>query len=195
MTQENEYTKAKQIRKLLAIMISAMLAAILLAVGMLYRYNPSGIYLAKNVLLAPESLPSLRYSEGNQRLGTASRFAFSNIEFMYFDVKRGKWEKKAIEAELYSRFYEMIADRQSLGEVSQDIINLFNTGRHSLLTINVQQGSVGSDKDSVKFLQASFAPEGDYFRILLRSHGTKDHWVYFHYPGIYQNVLNLFTDL
>src|SRR5947207_328834 len=86
MTEIQESTKKKQILTLLSILGLGIGTAFIFVVIMLSYYNPTGSYLAKNVLISPENLSKMRFSETNNiKASEKSRFMLDRLEFTYFD--------------------------------------------------------------------------------------------------------------
>lgn len=193
MAEINDLSRAKQIRNLLFILCSGMGTALAFAFAVLYFYSPSGSYLAKNVLLSPESVLIMRYADMNSKTGSTSRYVFDSIEFSYYSTSLVKWVRLPVDMQKYTDFYTMIADERSLVNADQNSVNIFlGSAKPSMLTIMVK-----AEKDDLRqvlsktFLTIEFA--GDYYRITLRDHNSQEGQAYFYHPGIYQQVLKLFV--
>jgi len=172
-------SQRSQIRNLLAVLAAAVLAAGAISSWMLYHYNPSGIYYAQNVLLAPQLL-------GQAPTSKKGGMAFQGVEYIYAE---GSSEQKInLTKNLYQAFYDTIAPEKSLDPVSDDVIAKFGKGKVSRLVLKVQKN--GSEED---FQEVHFAPQGDFYRVQLRMEGDEGNWAYFYHPGIAAEVRKLFT--
>lgn len=192
MTEIRDSSKASQITMLLAVLGAGILAAFLMAVGLLYNYNPEGSYLANNVLLSPEQASVMRFSEGNAKTDTLLRFSFDKIEFAFYDLTKRQWRQVTLDLEKYAAFYNMVQGEQSLVNVNDEIKALFNRGYPSNLQIKMQMDRGAAAKTgSSTFLQADFVQ--DYYRVQLREQAVGQAWAYFYHPGIHAQVLKLFV--
>ncbi len=192
MAEIHDSSKPTQIRNLLLVFGSGIAAALALAFGMLYYYNPPGAYLAKNALLAPANLLSMRYSEATIRGANNLPFVFDGIDFSYFDAAKQQWQRIAVDMLKYADFYLLIDDDASLTDVSDDVKNAFNRGHAATIILKARQGEAGKVA-SMDFLNVDFAGEGNYYRIQLREHRDSEGWAYFHHQGIYQQIQQLFV--
>lgn len=187
-------SKMQQIRSLLFVVISGVFIAIVLAVGMLNYYNPSGEYLAKNVLLEPERALSMRFSEGNSKQKNHTHFIFDRIEFIHYDHTNHPITVR-INMQKYAAFYDLVKNETSLSVVSNQIEDLFNQSRIASLHLQVREENDKSTSNAViNFSVVDFLQSGDYYRVQLRtqnSPGSSIPWAYFYHPGIYQDILTL----
>jgi hypothetical protein len=191
-SEPKQFSKARRIEALLIILGSGVSLAFALALFMLYYYNPSGSYLAKNVLLAPDSALAIRYGESNQRTGRITHFVYDGAEFSYYDLLEKKWKRLLIDSKKYAEFYQRVGEDLSLSEVSDEIRGSFNALYPSTLSINIHAEN-DSSKSSKVFSQAVFAEGSDYYRVQLRDDGSSEGWAYFYHPGIYQQVFKIFV--
>ena len=184
------YSKTKQIKNLLYVFGTAVVSALLRAGGMIYYYNPAGVYKAKNVLLTPENAFTLHYVEpGTQQKG---RIVFDRLQFSYFDPEIKKQKIVAVAQSVYAKFYTMVEEDSSILEPDHAIFNKFNEGNPAVLALKVQiEGGGASRALQHTFAQVDFAAGGDYYRVQLRQQSAGIDWVYFHHPGIYQQFFNL----
>lgn len=193
MTKLNPASKS-EIRNLLAVILSGVLCAFILAGFMLYYYGPTGHYFARNVLLSPSLIMKLNFQETNPKSGEVSRFVFDGIEFSYYDNSKKAWKQTAVSPAAYEKFYELISQDVSLEIAGQDIPNLFLKGNAARLTLKVKKES--KVESSRIFQEVFFANEGDYYRVELREQGyVQGELAYFYHPGIYQEALKQLTAL
>lgn len=172
-------SQRSQIRNLLTVLAAAVIAAGAISGWMLYHYNPSGIYYAQNVLLAPQLL-------GQTPIAKKGGIAFQGIEYIY--PEGGSEQKINLSKNLYQAFYDTIAAEKSLDPVSDDVIAKFGKGKLPRLVLKIQKN--GSLED---FQEVHFAPQGDFYRVQLRMEGSEGNWAYFYHPGITPEVAKLFT--
>lgn len=183
----------RQIRNLLMVLFSSVMCAFLVSGMLLYYYSPSGRYVVKNALLAPELTTALMYNDTNHKTGGSSRFVFDGIEFAFYDSETKQQRKLQITPEQYQNFYQLIASEQSLLDVSKEVVALFNQEATAKLSIKVRTESHAAWQDETKIFQSVlFVFEGDFFRIELHEEKSANNWVYFYHPGIYQEVMKVF---
>lgn len=180
-------SKGSRIRTLLTVFGMGIAAAFLLAMLMLYYYNPSGSYVTGNVLLSPEKIIELKFLEGNSKKG--GRIGFSGMEFSYYDEGLKKRKHFIVTNEAYQMLYSLLADNQSLVKVDEEIKRIFNLGHPATLVLKTKQQTVSGQNDAQHFLQVDFIK--DYYRVQLRDQVPGQNWAYFYFPGIYDKALNL----
>lgn len=177
-------SQRKQIRNLLGVLTASVAAAGLISSWMLYHYNPSGIYYAQNVLIAPQLIGSLTYQDLDPKGGKKGKVVFDQIEYAY--PEGDKEQKYPVPQNLYETFYDEISPEPSLNPVPDDALAAFHKGKPSKLILKIQNNG-----KSENFQEVHFAQEGDYYRVQLRE-GDGDGWVYYHHPGISDKVARLF---
>lgn len=185
---EKNISPQKQVRNLLLVIGSAVGLAIALALFSLHYYSPTGSYLAKNVLLSPENVKNMSFSEQNPKTGKMTHYTFDEIEFSFFDTAKKSWRKQSVHLQQYEDFYQTVAHLRSLSSVGPEIKDLFSTGHPSILSIKMK--NEGSDA-SKPFIDVHFSE--DYFRVELREQSPTENWAYYFSPNIYQKALLLFS--
>lgn len=181
-------SKSEQIRRLLLVFGSGIALAIVLSLGMLYYYNPSGVYLAKNVLVSPESALSMRFSEGSEHRGASNRSVLSDIVFSFYDLSKHQINQRSIDLEQYRAFYQLVENDRSIEMPSDEIRGLFNQGSVASIVMSVRgenEKSYSTPFSSRVFQTVDLLEKGDYYRVQLRVQNTFDNWAYFYHPGIY----------
>jgi hypothetical protein len=192
MKENRHSSKTKQIRSLLLILSCGVASAFIIALGLLYYYNPSGIYLAKNVLIAPENALNMAFNHADTKKD-GRRLVFDAIEFSYFDPDLRQSRHHAIDMKKYEEFYALISDDKSLVDTTDEVKRFFIKGHPANLKLKVR-----TDREASKavtpdvFLEVTFADNGDFYRIQLREQGKGEGWAYFYHPDIHRKVLNLF---
>jgi hypothetical protein len=194
MVETKEISKSKQIRTLLLVVGSGVTAALVLALFMLYYYNPSGTYLAGNVLLAPDSALNLRYIETNHRTKDASRFVFAGIEFSFYDTVQKKWQRKKIEMDKYREFYAQVEGDRSLTDIDDNVRKSFTSRYPATLSLSIHLENDTTAANNKEFSQAVFSEGSDYYRVQLRDQGSSEGWAYFYHPGIYSKIMKIFSN-
>ena len=188
MKKMNGHSKFKDVRRLLSVVGAALLCAILLTTGMLHYYGPNGRYSSQNVLLSPENAFSLSFADPGTK--SAGRYIFDRLDFSYYDVKTKQKKVVDVNEEKYGRFYALVKNEESLAVVDDAVLNLFSHGASTSLTLMIEAPTGGK----TVFSEVDFTDQGDYYRVLLRQDGRSgDGWAYYHSPGIYQKVMDLFT--
>lgn len=195
MAEIKQTSKADQITMLFVVIGASVIAACAIAMTFLYYYNPTGSYIAGKMLVEPDRLEKMGYSEAVVRGGDNTPFVLAEIRFGHFDSALKGWVNTPVDMDKYARFFSLIAADTSLSEINDTIRAGFLQGHPSKLILSAKRaGSVQDTK--TEFLQVDFSNEGNYYRINLRAQTTKkaneDLWVYFYHPGIGKEVLNLF---
>ncbi len=180
MTIETKPAKRKEVRNLLLVMGSAVACALALALWMLYQYNPTGRYLAKNVLLSPQIMSQISYPETDPKTGATLRYVFDSFEFSYFDTAKKTWSHSTVKPEAYREFYQAVAEDVSILPISEEMRALFSKTPPTTLLVHMHQG--GATDGKITFQEVDFAPGGDFYRIQLRVEAET--WAYFFHPGI-----------
>ena len=187
-------SKGTEIRRLLVVFGSAACLAIILTLGMLYYYNPSGVYLARNVLIAPDSASTMRFSEGESRRGNSERLVLDDIIFSFYDLDTRQIKKMHVDMKEYGVFYDLTSNDRSMEAISDDVRVLFQGSKLASMILNVRgENEQTTQSISKVFLQVDFSDSGNYYRVQLRTQGSQDTWAYFHHQGIYQKSKNIFT--
>lgn len=184
----------KRVRNLIYVIGSGILFAVAITAFMLYKYNPSGRYLLSNTLLSPETIPQMSYNAYDPKTNGTSRFVFDKIEFSYFDFKNNQWISRTDSIINYGKFYQLVRSEKSVLNPSKEIIALFNQKPPATITLKVHTESPAQWQATTKnFQEVQFANEGDYFRIQLHDQSAHTQWVYFYYPHIYYEIMQLFN--
>lgn len=172
-------SQRKQIRNLLTVLAAAIVAAGGISAWMLYHYNPSGIYYAQNVLLAPELI-------GTAQDSRKGKVFFEEVQYVY---PTGQSEQSlTLPQDLYAAFYKSIAHDQSVQPIPEELIASFAQGKNPRLILKMQSNGL-----SETFQEVNFSPSGDYYRVQLRMEGQEGVWAYYYHPQIAQEVHKLFT--
>lgn len=192
MAVKNDSSQVRQVKVLLSVLGAGLTAGILMALLMLYYYNPAGSYLATNVLLDPENAYALRFVEPGAKAKSEGRYVFEGMYFSYFDKNARELKTISVAKDKYAEFYKLITNDESLVEPAEEIKNLFNQGHPASLILKVR--SVGDDAskgiDKI-FTSIDLVDEGDYYRIQLRQSTPSAEWIYFMHPEIYQTALKM----
>ncbi len=159
----------RQIIQLLSVLFAGLLTAVLALAFMVYSWSPSGDYLAKNVLLSPETVGQLSSAK--------SRLVFDHVEF----------QNKKVNREAYAKFYDLVSRDRSLSEVSKEVEKLFNSPDLASIVIAVRKGKEG---EALPFQEVSF--KGDYFRVELHEERPQDRFAYFYHPQITEQAKAIF---
>lgn len=190
MAEIRQESKNKEIRNLLFVIFSGILGAFAVALGMLYYYNPTGSYLAGNVLLSPESTQVIRFNDVNPKTGATSKFLFDQVEFTYFDAKLKQWKNLNVDQDKYVKLYQAISSDRSL-DATDEIKILFNKDPSKLILKIRSDTNVAANAITKPFIEVNFANDGDYYRIELHEENSLDTWAYFYHPGIYKETFNI----
>jgi hypothetical protein len=183
-----ERRKHHDIRNILGVLGTAVISAGLLSLLFLYYYGPSGRYIAGQTLLDPTLIEQIDYPYQHPRSGRKVHFRFGHITFSYFDSQQGEVRIPSISLETYQRFYTIVASEKSLQELTQNVQDLFFKSNPSLLTMSMRTMEEAENRVTKVF---QFIQE-DYFRVQLHQKNEGE-WAYFYRPGLYQDVIHLFT--
>jgi hypothetical protein len=186
-----DISKIKQVRSFLFVFGSGIVFAFILALSMLYIYNPSGVYFAKYLLIAPENFQLMSFKDKDPATGEIANVVLDRVEFIYYDEKEKKWNQQSIDHKKYEEFYKMIENDKSISSISDEVKTLFYTEHPSSLSFMIK--AKNSSSEILKtFGTMQIAEHADYYRIRLRVEGEEP-WIYFYYPSINRKLLNLFV--
>lgn len=182
---EKESSSRKQIRKLMVVMGSAVICALLLAYFMVANYGPSGRYQVSNILLEPSFAEKISYQDTDPQTSKNSRYTFDRFELVHFDIGTNHWESARLNEKQFNQIYQLIGGDKSAAEVTPDMQSLFYASTPASLTIVVH----AENRENTKILQEiQFADHGDYYRILLRDDTTRQNWIYFYHPKAFELI-------
>lgn len=186
-------SQKNQIGNLLIILTSGILAALLIAGILLYNYGPSGRYEFKRTLIAPDLIESLSFTDSNSKTGGMSRFVFGGMDYAYYDAQDKQWKQTPVTFEQYANFYQAVGSKESLVNVEDAVVSLFNEGNLPKLIVMARTESDASWQDQKKtFQELQFSRDGNYFRVQLREDNRGSHWAYFYMPGILARAQSYF---
>lgn len=149
----------KQIRNLLVVLFSGVLAALALGSYFLYYYGPSGVYVAQNVLLTSTTMEKIQITD---------------ISFSHFDPQTSLLRKESISLDAYKEFYDQVAHDRSIPAEQGT--------RHFLSKISALKLYVAPNQKL--YQEIDFSPDGDYYRVQLFEHNGLEPFAYFYHPGI-----------
>lgn len=193
INDNREPTSKSDIRNLLGVIFSALAAAFLITGFFLYYYSPSGKYLIQNALIDPQLVDKLVFNDNNPKTGAFDRYVYDDMLFSYYDSDKKTWQKAKVSPDQYRAFYKIVQNDLSILEVPNDVLMLFNQENIAKLIIQVRTESHAAWQDNTKpFQQIHILPTGDYYRVELREQNSKNQWVYFRHPHVYQDVIGIF---
>ncbi len=182
----------KEVQNLILMLSSAVFLAFLIVVGLVYYFGSSGTYLLRDVLISPDALKRISFSDYDQETGERSPFVFNKIEFIRAESRGREWGRYAVSKESYEEFYNLVSHERSIPQVSDQMIEQFETIVPSTLTIFVQaRDNKGTRENGFIFQRVEFLDREDVFRVQMRD--SQGSWIYFSYPGIYNKVVELFA--
>jgi len=189
---ENEDAR-RQIRNLLTVIGSSIVAAFLITGFFIWNYGPSGRYEIATTLLAPHLLNELNYNDSNPKTGGFDRFVFDRIVFSYLSPGKS-WVKTTISEQEYAQFYEIVKNTKSVANPPSDIAADFMRDPVGFLSFIVRTESPAAWQAVEKtFQEVQFAKNDNYFRIELHEQNPGEHWAYFYHPGIVTEAFKLFA--
>ena len=190
--EKEKKSTGKLIRDLLMVFSLGMVSAVLVALATLYYFGPTGSYKAENILLSPEVMAQLSFSDISPQTGTPIPYTFDRIEFQHFNVETREWRRSTVDKEAYANFYSMISGDRSLTVVPEDVISFFNKQSPSTLTLTVKKKGVNSgSEESRTFQEVQILNFNDYYRIQIHDKEEVISWAYFYHENIFQKSLEL----
>jgi hypothetical protein len=183
----------EQIIYISLLLTSAIASAALLAGYMIYRYGPSGRYVAGHTILSPYVLDKINYKDHNPKTGSQGHYIFDSIQFSYFDKVKGEQRQLSIDPTDYQKFYILVEAVKSLENTPADIQREFNQGFLASLNLTMRTDNSAAAAQVSKIFQVIQFTDKDYFRVHLHSEENTGEWAYFYQPHIYQDVIKLFT--
>ncbi len=185
-------TIAGQIRRLLFILGTGVLAALIVAAALVWRYDIASGYTLHDILLSPDTIQVLQERGEKGQKGSFPRFVFNGLSLRYYDTDAKQWREQPVSLKEYQMLYEVIDNDQSIGNPSEDIANQFRTGYAATMSILTH-----SEKDSSthSFQQIQFSSLGDYYRVELRQESQKsEQWAYFRHPAIFEKLIAIVSE-
>lgn len=180
----------KQIKQLLVVLSSAVIGGFLLAWIMIMYYGPSGNYIAGQTILSPDIIERINFKDTHPKTGQNVQFMFDHTEFVFFDYLRGSWQQKQISHQSYVKFYGYIANDKSLGDLKEEILDLFQKPSPTALITSVRTDTT----PIAKIFQVIQFTKEDYYRVKLHGQDDEGKWAYFYHSGLYQTILSLFAN-
>lgn len=194
MGEESDLSTKKRISSFLLLIGGSIVSALLIALGMIYYYGPSGLYEAKKITLSPDFFSQLKFYDTSPKTGGPSAFVFDALQFSYYDQETHSWKNVVVSHDQYQKFYDLISEDVSLGDVTPEIVKQFSTSYYVSLSMSVRIDTNLDKEASTKTIQeVNFVDKGEYYRIELRSEHSNQNWVYFYHPSIYTKVMKIFT--
>ncbi|NGX60842.1 MAG: hypothetical protein K940chlam9_00314 [Chlamydiae bacterium] len=185
--------KKKELQNLIILLGSSVFVGFVAVVGLLYYFGSSGTYLLRNVLISPDAIEKVPFQNKD------SPFVLNKIEFETVDMQGRQWGRYAVGLESYRAFYEMVENERSVAQLTDEMLNQFQTISPSTLTIFVQsRDTTRFQGDGWVFQQVEFLDNSDLFRVYYQrgvdGEGLPhEEWIYFFSPGILREVTELFA--
>lgn len=183
----------KQIRNILTLLLAGVLCGGLIAGYMIYRYGPSGKFIAGNIILAPETLDKINFADPDSKGRGKTRLVFDGAQFSFFEKNIGKVQKFPVTMENYEQFYNRVKPLVSLEKVEDKVKRLFDSHEIAILSITMRPEYSYKDQTAVKLFQVIQFIESEYFRVQVPGAGGLDEWAYYYEPGLYPQLFNLFV--
>ncbi len=181
------FSKKFAIIRILSIIFSGVIGAVLLSGLMVYFYSPSGQYLSKDIILSPDIIKQMQISEGDLKKRNAPVLLIDRTLFSYLEA--GKLRQQVIDIEVYKRFYDMVDSDKSLLDSDMILEMPYKIAPKLVLTTFIKDSMKGRSI-STPFQIIEFADQ-DYYRVKLHDAKNIQHqeeWAYFHHPGIQKKM-------
>lgn len=164
--------------KLIAVLASGVLAAVLVTLFFIGFFGPSGRYVLTSVLLAPDVLQQLNYNDLNPKTGAMDRFVFDEIQVEWYAPMH---EKTTLSIPQFKQLYLSINRDKNLASINPSIERAFLPASAATISIMVRTESNAEWQKATKdFQQIQVAAVGGYYRVLLHEESSSPQWVYFH---------------
>lgn len=182
----------KEVQNLILMLSSAVFVAFVAVVGLVYYFGSSGTYLLRDILISPDAIQRISFTDYNPETGERAPFIFNKIEFIRAESRGREWGRYAVSKQSYEEFYNIVSYERSIPRISDATVEQFEIIVPSTLTIFVQaRDNKGTQENGFIFQRVEFLDNEDVFRVQMRDdQGT---WVYFSYPGIYNKIVELFA--
>ncbi len=148
----------KELRNLMTVLLSAVVFAGAIAGGSLWYYGAFGEYFLRSVLISPDLVGELAYSEKK------SQYHFDRIELSYIDPDSLQPISIQVDLETYGTIYQILAGGKNVSAEEQTTARFVSSSLPTL-TFYVKASDGGGQS---LFQQVQFAPDGDLFRVELR---------------------------
>ncbi len=189
MNKQNR-SKRNEISAFLVVVFGGGAFAVLVAIGLVLFYGPSGLYDLKYALLSPNMIDELKYQDVSPQTGARQNFVFDSINFTYFHPGEGRWKKVVVDREKYQKFYDLVVGDVSVKGVTPTITDQFLSSYPAMLEIIVHPDDKYSTVTKT-FQEVTFAYQGDYYRIELHEESSQKKWAYFFHKDIYKTALEI----
>lgn len=185
--------KNQQIKQFLTVIALGILFGLGGVYYLVKQHNPSNQMVVKQVLLTPDTLQNLWYSDYNPKTGKMSRFVLSGIFLDHFDETKGERVKEEVSLRIYSDFFDLIQNDKSL-EDPTEAYALFSNQPQAILSIQVKSESQ-IDSSAVKdnFQVVEIAQNGSFYRVKIHEDSPKGQWAYFQQKHLYKKLLKLIS--
>jgi hypothetical protein len=182
----------KEVQNLILMLSSAVFIAFIAVVALVYYFGSSGTHLLRDILISPDALKQISFTDYDSDSGDRSSFIFNKIEFTRAESSGKEWGRYGVSKQSYEEFYNLVSHERSIPKISDMMIEQFNQIVPSTLTIFVQaRDNKGTRENGFIFQRIEFLDNEDVFRVQMRD--SQESWVYFSYPGIYNKVIELFA--
>jgi len=194
MAIESKLSPKKQITNFLFVIAAGVIFGFAIVGFFLYRYNPSGQYVAKNVLISPHTLAHLWYSDQNPKTGGESRFVFDGVIAEQYSESAQRWIERPISLTVYQKFYRFIQDDVSIKD-AEAVESFFSSVRPLRVKIMVrtESNAVWQAVQEI-FQEIQIVRDTGYYRVQLHEDGPGTHWAYFQHRGIYDLAVQLLQE-
>jgi hypothetical protein len=184
----------REVRNLILLLSSATCIAFIAVVALVYYFGSSGTYLLRTILVAPEALEKISFTDYDPTSKRQIEYVFDKIEF----VRTGKEGQKhfSVTPQAYAHFYKLLYSERSIPTVTEHMVRAFNlTTPSALLILAKPRDPKLFSAGSILFQQVQFIEGAELFRVQLRTlqGAPLEEWAYFRYPGISEDVVALFA--
>jgi len=174
-----ENDKKLESLKLILVLCCAVISGIFLSAYFVHYYGTQEQYLSSDLILSPESMRELSEDIAQKELLKPPKIF----------VLEDNSDKIELSFSKYQRFYRLIQEDQSLGDMQPALIDLFE--HTPLITLQINFFPEKGDRGSLQTIQ--ILKSGDYYRIHSLSK-AKDQWVYYSHLGIGNQIVEILNN-
>ena len=173
----------KEVKQFILLLSIAAVGGFLFTAWLIAYSKPLSLYQARQIVLAPEVVEKMNFEDLHPEKAEIVNYRFDHHEFVYFDYLKGKWQQKKVSLDKYAQFYRLIEKNQSIDQVAQTTVQLFN----QLLPVALITGVRTEGFIHAKIFQVIQFVKEDYFRVKLQEN-EEESWVYFYQPNLYRSA-------
>src|SRR5690606_41160640 len=112
----------KEVQNLILMLSSAVFVAFVAVVGLVYYFGSSGTYLLRDILISPDAIQRISFTDYNPETGERAPFIFNKIEFIRAESRGREWGRYAVSKQSYEEFYNIVSYERSIPRISDAMV-------------------------------------------------------------------------